>query len=114
MAVTPVTLNQVSHLTASVLPNTTGAAVDAANGNSVQNTGQTFLRFTNTNAATYTVSVAIPVTVDGQTVTAISYVIPATTGDVVVGAFPSSIYGSTLTLSYTGTTTNGKVAAFTL
>src|ERR1700757_4565068 len=86
-------------------------AVDAANGNSVVNDGNTLLRLTNTNAATFTAVVAQLLGVDGNAPGSKSYVVPATTGDLTVGPFPVSIYGSVLSITYTGTTTNGKIGA---
>lgn len=97
----------------SVVPTPTAAlvAVDAANGNSVINDGNTVLHFTNTNAATFTAVVAQLQGVDGNAAGSKSYIVPVTTGDLTVGPFPPSIYGSTLSITYTGTTTNGKIAA---
>lgn len=88
-----------------------GTAVDSVNDNTFQNDGTTLLRVRNTNAATRTLTVcfasqsvdgiALPSSPDtrGQT-----YVIPATTGDRLIGPFPVSIYGTTVTLKWTAAT----------
>lgn len=79
-----------------------------------------FLQFKNTNAATYTPSIAIPAgksTFPGIVYTPTAVVIPATTGDKMIGPI-SEIYRDPTTglaqITYTGTTTNGTVACVKL
>lgn len=74
------------------------------------------LHFKNTNAATYTVTLAIPAsasTYSNVAYTNTTKVIPATTGDVFIGPI-SALYKDPTTglcqITYTGTTTNGTVA----
>lgn len=66
----------------------TFTAADVA-GDKFVNDSRTIVRFKNINAASRTVTFAIPVIVDGQAVTGKALVIPATTGDVTSDVFPS-------------------------
>ena len=75
-----------------------------------------YLHFKNTNAATYTVTLAIPAsasTYPNVTYTNPAIVIPATTGDKLIGPI-SALFKDVTTglcqITYTGTTTNGTVA----
>ena len=81
-----------STLTAQVVARTgltvTLAAADAL-GSQWQNNGRQLLRVKNTDAATKTITVPIPVTVDGQAVASRTVVVAATTGDVLIGPFPT-------------------------
>jgi hypothetical protein len=79
-----------------------------------------FLEFNNTNAATFTATLAIPSsasTYPGVTYTSVSVTIPATTGDKLIGPvsalFKDPVTGL-CTITYTGTTTNGTVGCFKL
>lgn len=80
-----------------------------------------FLHFKNTNAATYTVTLAIPSTAStfsNVAYTSTTKVIPATTGDVMIGPISAALYKDVTTglctITYTGTTTNGTVACVKL
>jgi len=79
-----------------------------------------YLEFKNTNAATYTVTLAIPSsasTYPGVTYTNVAVVIPATTGDKIIGPISALFKDPTTglcTITYTGTTTNGTVACVKL
>lgn len=79
-----------------------------------------FLEFLNTNAATYTVTLAIPSaasTYPNVTYTNVAVTIPATTGDKVIGPISALFKDPTTglcTITYTGTTTNGTVGCFKL
>lgn len=80
-----------------------------------------YLHFKNTNAATYTVTLAIPASKSSYstvTYTSTTVTIPATTGDKLVGPITPTLYKDDTTglcqLTYTGTTTNGTVAAVKL
>lgn len=75
-----------------------------------------YLHFKNTNAATYTVTLAIPSaasTYPNVTYTNPAVTIPATTGDKLIGPISALFKDPTTglcTITYTGTTTNGTVA----
>ena len=64
----------------------------SAGGDSFPNDGGTLLHFKNTNAAARNVTIATQITVDGKAVADDVINIPATTGDKMVGPFPSGIY----------------------
>jgi hypothetical protein len=88
-------------------------AVDSANDNSFSNTGTTLLRVQNTNAADRILTVCFAnQTPDGVVITPVGkqFTITATTGDVLLGPFPVTIYGSTVTLKWSaGTGVTAKV-----
>jgi hypothetical protein len=80
-----------------------------------------YLHFKNTNAATYTVTLAIPSgnsPYSGVTYTSTAVTIPATTGDKLIGPISAGLYKDPTTglctITYTGTTTNGTVACVKL
>ena len=80
-----------------------------------------FLHFKNTNAATYTATLAIPATVSvypNVVYTSVAVTIPATTGDKMIGPITPDLFKDTTTglcqITYTGTTTNGTVGVFKL
>ena len=79
-----------------------------------------YLQFKNTNAATYTVTLAIPSsasTYPNVAYTNVQVTIPATTGDKLIGPVSALFKDPTTglcTLTYTGTTTNGTVGCFKL
>ena len=98
---------------------TYGAVTGA--GDACECSDDIYLHFKNTNAATYTVNLAIPSgssTFSGVTYTNTSVTIPATTGDKMVGPITSQLYKDPTTglcqITYTGTTTNGTVAVLKL
>lgn len=96
----------------------TYAAV-AGGGDACEVSVDVFLHFKNTNAATYTVSLAMVASPFANVnYTAVSVVIPATTGDKMIGPILPDIFKDATTgncqISYTGTTTNGTVGAFKL
>lgn len=80
-------------------------AVDAANGNSFANSGDTLLRVKNGSGAPVTVTIAYPSPVDGQTVPSRTYSIPATTGDRLLGPFPPALFGTNPTATFSSGTT---------
>lgn len=93
MAPTPVAVTPVGHRAAAVKPS--AVACDAVNGNSVPNGGTVLLELDNTGASAFTVVVTLVTTVDGQTVSPLSYSLAA--GETrLVGGFPVAYYGSTL------------------
>ncbi len=65
-----------------------------ADGNSFANTGRQFIRVTNNNASTRTLTIPIPATYDGQAVTPKTYPI-LTTQTWEIGPFPTSTYNQT-------------------
>jgi hypothetical protein len=75
-----------------------------------------FLHFKNTNAATCTVTLAIPAgasTYSNVTYTNVAVVIPATTGDKMIGPIGALFKDPTTglcTITYSGTSTNTTVA----
>lgn len=79
-----------------------------------------YLQFKNTNAATYTVTLAIPSsasTYPNVTYTNPQVTIPVTTGDKLIGPISALFKDTTTglcTITYTGTTTNGTVGCFKL
>ena len=100
-------------------PTPSYAAV-AGGGDACEVGDDIFLHFKNTNASTYTVTLAIPSS--ASTYPNVSYTnpqvtIPATTGDKMIGPVSSLFKDPTTglcTLTYTGTTTNGTVACLKL
>ncbi len=76
------------------------AAADVSNGNYIQNDGSTRLHAKNTNGASTarTVTIAIPATVDGQSVTSITQAIAAG-ATWVFGPFPVSVYGTQVSVN---------------
>ena len=71
---------------------TQALAAANADGSYVPNDGRMFLRVKNTNGAPITVTVETPGTVDGLAIGDLAVVIPATTGDKVIGPFPPDTY----------------------
>jgi len=113
--VATLTTQQVSR--AGITP-TYGAV--AGGGDACEVGDDIFLHFKNTNAATYTATLAIPSsasTYPGVTYTNVAVVIPATTGDKMIGPISALFKDPTTglcTITYTGTTTNGTVACVKL
>lgn len=92
---TAITAASLDHKTALVKP--APAACDVT-GNTVANGGNLVLEFNNSGASTYTVTVALTSTLDGQSVTPITYSLTAGQTKVAAG-WPPSFYGSTLTFT---------------
>jgi len=63
-----------------------------ADGSYVPNDGRTFLRVKNADASPITVTIETPGTVDGLAIGDLAVVIPATTGDKLIGPFPPDTY----------------------
>ena len=96
-------------------------AAVAGGGDACEVGDDVYLHFKNTNAATYTVTLAIPAgnsPYANVVYTSTAVTIPATTGDKLIGPISPGLYkdGTTglCTLTYTGTTTNGTVACIKL
>jgi len=111
------TLTTQSISRAGVTP--TYAAV-AGGGDACEVGDDIYLHFKNTNAATCTVTLAIPAsasTYPNVTYTNVAVVIPATTGDKLIGPISALFKDTTTglcTLTYTGTSTNTTVGCFKL
>lgn len=88
----------------------TFTAVDVL-GDRVVNDGRTLLRFKNANAASRTVTMSIPVTVDGQAVAGKTVVIPALTGDVETDVYPPEYNNAAGELSWTYSADTGLTIA---
>jgi hypothetical protein len=86
-------------------------AADGTNGNTFANSGDTLLRVKNASGSPVTVTVAFAAAVDGQTVAARTYSIPATTGDRLLGPFPPALFGTSPTVTFSSGT-SVTVAAF--
>lgn len=96
-------------------------AAVAGGGDACEVGDDVYLHFKNTNAATYTVTLAIPSSASSYSTvvyTNTQVTIPATTGDKLVGPITPTLYKDTTTglcqITYTGTTTNGTVACVKL
>lgn len=76
-------------------------------GNQFVNTGREFLQVKNTNAAARYITITTPATVDGLAVADVYVTIPATTGDKMVGPFPTKWF------NYTGALTKVDYSAVT-
>lgn len=61
------------------------------------NDGRVFLHFKKTGAGAATVTVVTPATNRGKAVADTAISVPATTGDVMAGPFPTDLYNSTTT-----------------
>lgn len=75
----------------------------AAGGDSFPNNGRTMLHFKNSNGATRTVTVASQASFpadSGRAAQNLAAVIPATTGDKMIGPFPPEIWGESVNLTY--------------
>lgn len=75
----------------------------AAGGDTVPNDEITFLHVKNGSGASIDVTIQTPGTVDGLAVTDRTVAVPASE-ERMIGPFPASVYGATLTLSYSDVT----------
>lgn len=88
-------VKNITHKTAMLKP--TPIACDTT-GNTAPNGGNLFLELNNSGASAYTVTVGFSNTVDGQAITPLTYTLAA--GETrLVGGWPPSYYGSTLTFT---------------
>lgn len=94
MPATAVTVNSLDHKTSLVRP--TPIACDNVNGNSAANGGNLILELT--SSAGGTVTVAFADQVDGQTVAPTTYTLTGAQTRL-VGGWPVTYYGSTLTFT---------------
>lgn len=102
MPATALTVNTINR--AGIAP-VTEAAGDPTNGNTFANTGVQWIETSNSAGTSSTVTVAYPNTVDGQTVPAKSYTVPATTGKLRIGPFPVALFGASPLVTPSATTT---------
>lgn len=90
----------VQNITVSGLTPTFTAATATDGFEFSGNTGDIFIRIQNTNAATRT---ATPATTgkspSGLSLTPVGVIVPATTGDILIGPFPPAEYGTTVTVA---------------
>lgn len=81
---------------------------DGTNGNKFKNNpGKTMVRLKNTNAATRTVTFETPGTIRGLAIGDLAVVVPANTGDILVGPFPPEFHQpgtSDIFMSYSAVT----------
>lgn len=75
----------------------TYTALGAGDTNLVINDGNTFLHFKKTGVGACTVTVTAVATVDGLAVTNLTFVVPASTGDVMAGPFRPEVYNDPTT-----------------
>jgi hypothetical protein len=75
----------------------------AGGGDTVPNDEKTFLHIKNGGGSQITLTIQTPGTVDSLAITDRTVDIPAA-GERMIGPFPASYYGATLTLSYSGVT----------
>lgn len=67
-------------------------AATVTDGDAFLNDGRVFVQVLNANAAARTLTVAIPVTVDGCAVAGKAIIVPLTVGNKYIGPFPPDIY----------------------
>ncbi len=94
MPATARTATTLTHITPVTVPASPGLAADVTNGDSYPNGGSSLLVMNNTDTVSRTVSVSISTTVDGQSVTARTFTVPASTVQY-VKLGPVANYGST-------------------
>ena len=88
----------------------------AANGgDTFVNNGRTWIHAKNAGASAITATVAIGITVDGQSVNGLTFLVAGGGGDRKIGPFPGDIYNSGGSVSLTYTTASGlTLGAFSL
>lgn len=98
---------------AGVTPSYSAANVD---GHSFANDGDTFLQVKNTSGSAITVTLQTPATVDGVALTDPTVTVPATTGDKMIGPFPTRAFNQAGGVVYVdfSAVTNVTCAAFHL
>ena len=74
-----------------VAPSYTGS-LSTSDDYLINNDGQTLLHFKKTGAGDCTVTVKTPVTVNGLAVAELTFDVPASSGDVMAGPFPPSVF----------------------
>lgn len=79
-------------------------AAAAAGGDTFAAGDDVYLHCKNAGASPVTVTVVTPGTEDGLAIADYTFTVPATTGDVEVGAFPVDLFGETASITYSGVT----------
>jgi hypothetical protein len=79
--------------------------------NSYTNSGRTYLRLVGTTGTTGNVVIASPGATRDNISSPGKIITLTATLDTIVGPFPVDIYGSTFSISYTGTTAGAKMTA---
>lgn len=114
MAATAVTSGTPSHLAPISTTTASLTVADLTNGNSIAVADPTRLVVILTNGATAgSVAIGYAVSPDGQTITPPSITIAASK-TVVLANWPPSLFGSSITLSYTGTMTGLTIQAYSI
>ena len=100
MAATPLTSYQLTTASApgAVMADPTPTALDATNGNSCTNSGQTLLRVQNTDTASHVVTLITPVTEGGLALSDDPRTIPASSTKW-IGRLSETVYGSKLQMT---------------
>jgi hypothetical protein len=70
------------------------SAGDAANGHEFANDGATFLEVKNAGGSPITVTLLTPYTYQGVAITDPTVSVPATTGDRMIGPFPTTVFNT--------------------
>ena len=90
MAVIALATQQCTQL--GITPTRTGSLVATTNSYTFPNDGRTFLHFLKTGAGDATVTIVTTGTADGLAIDNVDVVVPALTGDVMVGPFKPLYY----------------------
>ena len=75
-----------------------------AGGDTVVADDRTFLRVKNGSGSPVTVTVTTPGTVSGLAIADATMSVPATTGDMMLGPLPASLFGDPVSISYSAVT----------
>jgi hypothetical protein len=79
-------------MTEAGLAETVNAGLSTANTYTVRNNGKTFLHVKNTGGTACVVTINAPGTIAGHALAAGTVTVPITTGDKLIGPFPSAVY----------------------
>jgi len=79
-------------------------ATPAGGGDTFVNDGNTFVWAKNTNGATRTITFGAVINCNQGFDHDLAVILPASTGDVMIGPFPKSQYGTPVAMSYTAVT----------
>lgn len=94
MARTAIPVQTTGRVAASA--NITWTAADSVNNHTLANTGENvILLMKNTSASPVNVTISRSATIDGTALSSVVYAVPATTGIMVAGPFPASLYNQT-------------------
>src|SRR6185437_8170519 len=79
-------------------------AACTAGGDTFATGDEVYLNVKNAGGSSQTVTVATPGNVEGIAESGFQFSVPATTGDVLVGPFPSRLFGVTAAITYSAVT----------